>query len=180
MELAPLLGCSQLANATGPGPHCSCRGEKSTEGPPSTPGHAVGRWPSLTAFPRCARAACQLTCAAGKANKDCSGCTCPDHTLLGTVVSAEGSALANARVALQDRPQATLARTDQRGRFRVPGVCAGSAANVTVQLERFSPGAAPVIASGPQTSTVQVTLRRLGEGPTWHRGAGRCSFHHGG
>ncbi|XP_059575473.1 cartilage intermediate layer protein 2 isoform X2 [Alligator mississippiensis] len=113
---------------------------------------------------KCARTpcpACQLTCAAGKANKDCSGCTCPDHTLLGTVVSAEGSALANARVALQDRPQATLARTDQRGRFRVPGVCAGSAANVTVQLERFSPGAAPVIASGPQTSTVQVTLRRL-------------------
>ncbi|EMP24111.1 Cartilage intermediate layer protein 2 [Chelonia mydas] len=105
--------------------------------------------------------ACQLSCAEGKVSKNCSSCTCQDHTLVGTVLSTEGAALANARVSLKAKPQAVLARTDRRGGFSIRGVCAGSGANVSVQLETFAPGEAPIVSNGSRTSSVQVTLQRL-------------------
>ncbi|XP_074834392.1 cartilage intermediate layer protein 2 [Carettochelys insculpta] len=112
---------------------------------------------------KCARTpcpACQLSCAPGAAGKGCNGCTCPDHTLVGTILSADGAALANARVALKAKPQAVLARSDHRGHFSIQGVCAGSGASVSVQLEPFAPGEAPIISNGSSSSWVQVTLQR--------------------
>uniref|UniRef100_A0A8C8RZN9 Cartilage intermediate layer protein 2 n=1 Tax=Pelusios castaneus TaxID=367368 RepID=A0A8C8RZN9_9SAUR len=105
---------------------------------------------------KCARTPCP-----GTGHGNCSSCLCQDHTLLGTVLTAKGAALANARVSLQAKPQDVLARSDHRGSFSLRGVCAGSGANVSVQLERFAPGEAQIVSTGSRTSSVQVTLRRL-------------------
>ncbi|XP_032992728.1 cartilage intermediate layer protein 2 [Lacerta agilis] len=105
--------------------------------------------------------ACQLSCDMGVPSKDCTSCVCPNHTVLGTVRSANGAALADAQIFLQDRPLALLARSDQRGQFTVRGICAGSGANVSAKLERFAQGSAPAIANGSRTALVDLVLHRL-------------------
>ncbi|CAM2109155.1 unnamed protein product [Caretta caretta] len=133
--------------------HRSCKKSKRS--------HCVGRPSDVQKCARTPCSACQMSCTEGKVSKNCSSCTCQDHTLVGTVLSTEGAALANARVSLKAKPQAVLARTDRRGGFSIRGVCAGSGANVSVQLETFAPGEAPIVSNGSRTSSVQVTLQRL-------------------
>ncbi|XP_061457604.1 cartilage intermediate layer protein 2 [Rhineura floridana] len=105
--------------------------------------------------------ACQLSCETGIPNKDCTSCTCPNHTLLGTVRSAGGVALANAQISLQDQPPGLLAQSNQHGQFTIRGICARNGANVSATLKRFAQGSAPMIANGSQVSLVGIVLHRL-------------------
>ncbi|XP_075758912.1 cartilage intermediate layer protein 2 isoform X2 [Pelodiscus sinensis] len=146
--------CSQSCGSGGKRVrHRSCKKPKRS--------HCVGRPSEVQECARTPCPACQRSCALGAPSQDCSGCPCPDHTLVGTVLSAEGATLANARVTLQAQPRAVLARTDRRGSFSIRGVCAGHGANVSVQLEAFAPGQAPIVSNGSRTSWVRVTLHRL-------------------
>ncbi|XP_053144353.1 cartilage intermediate layer protein 1-like [Hemicordylus capensis] len=105
--------------------------------------------------------ACQLSCDMGIPSKDCSGCVCPNHTLLGTVRSAEGMALADARIFLAERPLALLARSDYRGQFTIRGICAGSSANISAKRERFAQADASVSANSSRTSWAEIVLHWL-------------------
>ncbi|XP_048353746.1 cartilage intermediate layer protein 2-like [Sphaerodactylus townsendi] len=105
--------------------------------------------------------ACQLRCDTGIPNKDCSSCSCPNHTLSGTVRSADGMVLANVQISLADRPVAVLARSDHRGQFTIRGICAGSNTSISARLERFAMGSASIIPSGSQTSLAKIVLHRL-------------------
>ncbi|XP_042527185.1 cartilage intermediate layer protein 2 [Dipodomys spectabilis] len=97
----------------------------------------------------------------------CPGCSpdacgCPDHVLLGSVVSAAGRPLPGARVSLGAGPGA-VATSDARGTFRVPGVCAGGRANVSAQLDGFSAGRARAAANGSASAVVTIVLEKLGK-----------------
>ncbi|PNJ28226.1 CILP2 isoform 2 [Pongo abelii] len=86
-------------------------------------------------------------------------CECPDHILLGSVVTPSGQPLPGARVSLRDQP-GTVATSDAHGTFRVPGVCADSRANIRAQMDGFSAGEAQAQANG-SISVVTIILDKL-------------------
>lgn len=98
----------------------------------------------------------------------CRPAACPEHTLQGTVVSATGTALPDARVYLEGSPPVLLARSDAHGRFMAAGLCEGTAGNVSAQREGFAPALAPIVSNGSGVAVAHVVMQRLGE----HDGAG--------
>uniref|UniRef100_A0A8C6W598 Cartilage intermediate layer protein 2 n=1 Tax=Nannospalax galili TaxID=1026970 RepID=A0A8C6W598_NANGA len=97
----------------------------------------------------------------------CPGCSsdtcgCPDDILLGSVVTPSGRPLPGARVSLRTRP-GTIATSDAHGNFRVSGVCAGSQANVSAQMDGFSAGMARAHANGSNSAVVTIVLEKLGK-----------------
>lgn len=91
-------------------------------------------------------------------------CGCPNHILLGSVVTPSGRPLSGARVSLRTRP-GTVATSDTHGTFRVPGVCAGSKANVSARMNGFSTGTAQAHANTSNSAVVTIVLEELGECP---------------
>uniref|UniRef100_A0A8D2J697 Cartilage intermediate layer protein 2 n=1 Tax=Varanus komodoensis TaxID=61221 RepID=A0A8D2J697_VARKO len=106
------------------------------------------------------RPSCQLRCDVGIPSKDCTSCTCPNHTLLGTVRSVGGTALADAQISLGDRTQALLARSNLRGQFTVRGVCVRNGTSVRATHKHFAPGSASAASNSSLISTVEIVLRR--------------------
>lgn len=91
-------------------------------------------------------------------------CRCPNHILLGSVVTTSGRPLSGARVSLRTRP-GIIATSGTHGTFQVPGVCAGSKASVSAQMNGFSAGTAQVHANSSNTAAVTIILEELGEYP---------------
>ncbi|EDL90630.1 cartilage intermediate layer protein 2 (predicted) [Rattus norvegicus] len=89
-------------------------------------------------------------------------CGCPNHILLGSVVTPSGRPLSGARVSLRTRP-GTVATSDTHGTFRVPGVCAGSKANVSARMNGFSTGTAQAHANTSNSAVVTIVLEELGK-----------------
>ncbi|KAM9686729.1 cartilage intermediate layer protein 2 [Trichechus inunguis] len=87
-------------------------------------------------------------------------CGCPNHVLLGVVVTPSGRPLPGARVFLQGRP-GTVATSNAHGNFRVPGICASSRANISAQVDGFSAGVAQAQANGSVSAVVTVVLKKL-------------------
>ncbi|XP_047387653.1 cartilage intermediate layer protein 2 [Sciurus carolinensis] len=87
-------------------------------------------------------------------------CKCPDHILLGLVVTPSGRPLSGARVSLRARP-GTIATSDAQGTFRVPGFCASNQANVSAQMDGFSVGVAQAQANGTNSTVVTIVLDKL-------------------
>ncbi|XP_007943579.1 cartilage intermediate layer protein 2 [Orycteropus afer afer] len=87
-------------------------------------------------------------------------CGCPDHVLLGTVVTPSGRPLPGARVFLRGQP-GTVATSDAHGTFRVPGICASSQANISAQVDGFSAGMAQAQANGSNSAVVTLVLKKL-------------------
>ncbi|XP_069505150.1 cartilage intermediate layer protein 2 [Ambystoma mexicanum] len=103
---------------------------------------------------------CQLVCPLGQASQDCSRCTCDGHVLLGSVLSTDGSSLAKANITLNEKTLVSVATSDQRGRFMVPGVCANGSVNVTVSLANYIPVTVQPVLNGSETSYVTAILQR--------------------
>uniref|UniRef100_A0A8C9QD91 Cartilage intermediate layer protein 2 n=1 Tax=Spermophilus dauricus TaxID=99837 RepID=A0A8C9QD91_SPEDA len=87
-------------------------------------------------------------------------CRCPDHILLGLVVTPSGRPLSGARVSLRARP-GTVATSDAQGTFQVPGFCASNQANVSAQMDGFSVGVAQAQANGTNSAVVTIVLDKL-------------------
>ncbi|XP_006885919.1 PREDICTED: cartilage intermediate layer protein 2 [Elephantulus edwardii] len=87
-------------------------------------------------------------------------CECPDHVLVGAVVTPSGRPLPGAKVFLRGQPR-IVATSDAHGTFRVPGVCAGSKVNVSAQVDGFSIGAAQPQANSTISAVVTVVLEKL-------------------
>ncbi|KAH0625879.1 hypothetical protein JD844_034234 [Phrynosoma platyrhinos] len=104
---------------------------------------------------------------------DCTGCSCPNHTLFGTIHTADGMALANARISFTDQPLSVLAQSNHQGQFTIRGICADSGANISATLERFAQGTASIISNSSRTSRVEIVLQRLGKIKWW----GVSAFH---
>lgn len=89
-------------------------------------------------------------------------CGCPNHVLLGSVVSTSGRPLIGARVSLRDWP-GIVTTSDVHGSFQMPGVCAGSQANVSAQMDGFSAGMAQAQANSSMSAVVTIVLDKLGK-----------------
>lgn len=89
-------------------------------------------------------------------------CGCPNHILLGSVVTPSGRPLLGARVSLRDWP-GTVATSDAHGTFRMPGVCASSRTNVSAQMDGFSAGMAQAQANSSISAVVTIVLDKLGK-----------------
>lgn len=89
-------------------------------------------------------------------------CGCPNHVLLGSVVTPSGRPLLGARVSLRDWP-GPVATSDAHGSFQMPGVCAGSRANVSAQMDGFSAGMAQAQANSSVSAVVTIVLDKLGK-----------------
>ncbi|XP_076975760.1 cartilage intermediate layer protein 2 [Tamandua tetradactyla] len=87
-------------------------------------------------------------------------CECPDHILLGTVVTQSGRPLPGARVSVRGWAGAAIT-SDTHGTFRVSGVCAGSRINVSAQMDGFSAGMAQAQANGSVSAIVTIVLEKL-------------------
>ncbi|KFO22622.1 Cartilage intermediate layer protein 2 [Fukomys damarensis] len=96
----------------------------------------------------------------GKVGCSPDTCECPDHILLGSVVTSLGRPLSGARVSLKTQP-GTVTTSDARGTFRVPGICASSRVNVSAQLDGFSLGLAQARDNGSSSSVVTIVLDKL-------------------
>lgn len=89
-------------------------------------------------------------------------CGCPNHILLGSVVTPSGRPLPGAKVSLRDWP-GTVATSDAHGTFRMPGVCASSQTNVSAQMDGFSAGTAQAQANSSLSAVVTIVLEKLGK-----------------
>lgn len=98
-------------------------------------------------------------CPAGCSPKTCG---CPNHILLGSVVTPSGRPLPGAKVSLRDWP-GTVATSDAHGTFRMPGVCASSQTNVSAQMDGFSAGTAQAQANSSISAVVTIVLDKLGK-----------------
>ncbi|KAL6038400.1 hypothetical protein STEG23_013294 [Scotinomys teguina] len=104
---------------------------------------------------RCSNYHVRFRCPLGCSSDTCG---CPDHILLGSVVTPSGRQLPGARVFLRARPVAT---SDTHGTFRVPGVCASSQVNVSAQMNGFSAGTAQAHANSSNSAVVTIVLKEL-------------------
>ncbi|XP_061201615.1 cartilage intermediate layer protein 2 [Neopsephotus bourkii] len=86
---------------------------------------------------------------------------CPEHTLQGTVFSASGLALPDARIYLEGRPPVLLAHSDAHGRFTATGLCQGTAANISAHRHGFAPARAPIVSNGSDVAVAHVRMQRL-------------------
>ncbi|KAM5237962.1 cartilage intermediate layer protein 2 [Ctenodactylus gundi] len=87
-------------------------------------------------------------------------CSCPDHILLGSVVTPSGRPLSGARVSLHAQ-SGIIATSDAHGRFQIPRVCASSRANISAHMDGFSAGMAQVQANGSNSATVTIVLDKI-------------------
>ncbi|KAK6467453.1 cartilage intermediate layer protein 1-like [Huso huso] len=106
--------------------------------------------------------ACRRVCQEGRVNDDCSSCVCDGHALVGEVRSQQGAPLPEALVSLEEHPRLTLARTDERGAFRIQGVCSSSAARTlfTIQREKYATLTLPAFSNSTGTSWIHAVLQR--------------------
>ncbi|XP_078054678.1 cartilage intermediate layer protein 1 [Mustelus asterias] len=112
---------------------------------------------------KCVRASCtvcQHTCAVGRVNEECNGCTCDGHVLLGTVHSANGVPISRSRIAMEDQPHMILTMSDESGTFKIPGVCANSKTRVLVEGAKFAPSVFRAVQNGTESSVVKAVLKR--------------------
>uniref|UniRef100_A0A8C4SS95 Cartilage intermediate layer protein 2 n=1 Tax=Erpetoichthys calabaricus TaxID=27687 RepID=A0A8C4SS95_ERPCA len=120
--------------------------------------HCFGR-PAETK--KCNRSpSCQRICSEGRVNNDCSECVCHGHFLSGKVRSLQGAPITGARIFLRERPRVIRARTDEKGSFRIQGVCASNQTFITIKKEKFAPVTLPTFTNATGTSWVMATLQR--------------------
>uniref|UniRef100_A0A8C2UD47 Cartilage intermediate layer protein n=1 Tax=Coturnix japonica TaxID=93934 RepID=A0A8C2UD47_COTJA len=80
---------------------------------------------------------CNITCPMGRVNADCDACMCEDVTLHGKVSLEDGSPADNARVYLQADNLKLLTTADNKGTFRIPGVCPDGKNTLKVKKAKY-------------------------------------------
>lgn len=98
----------------------------------------------------------------GRVNADCDSCMCEDVTLLGKVSLEDGSPAADARVYLQAEKLKLLTTADNRGMFRIPGVCPDGKNTLKVKKAKYATATVTVPESNRRNLAIQVQLHRSG------------------
>ncbi|KAJ0032310.1 hypothetical protein NQD34_002391 [Periophthalmus magnuspinnatus] len=102
---------------------------------------------------------CQMSCSEGHPNEDCSRCVCDGHVLHGEVHSVTGVPVSGAWVALSNQPKVILARSNNKGHFKVPGVCSSSSTLVSIRKEKFAPVTVSATSNTTGRSWVKAVLK---------------------
>lgn len=106
--------------------------------------------------------ACNITCPMGHVNADCDTCMCEDATLHGKVSLEDGSPAADARVYLQAKKLKLLTMADNRGMFRIPGVCPDGKNTLKIKKAKYATATVTVPESNRKNLAIQVQLHRSG------------------
>ncbi|TRZ23649.1 hypothetical protein HGM15179_003448 [Zosterops borbonicus] len=107
--------------------------------------------------------ACNITCPMGHVNADCDTCMCEDATLHGKVSLEDGSPAADARVYLQAKKLKLLTMADNRGMFRIPGVCPDGKNTLKIKKAKYATATVTVPESNRKNLAIQVQLHRSGK-----------------
>uniref|UniRef100_A0AAV2KUV4 Ig-like domain-containing protein n=1 Tax=Knipowitschia caucasica TaxID=637954 RepID=A0AAV2KUV4_KNICA len=102
---------------------------------------------------------CQMSCSEGRPIEDCSRCVCDGHVLLGEVHSMTGVPVSGASVSLPSQPKVILARTDNKGQFKLPGVCSSSSALVSIRKDKFAPVTVAATSNTTGRSWIKTVLK---------------------
>ncbi|XP_028857134.1 cartilage intermediate layer protein 1 isoform X2 [Denticeps clupeoides] len=102
---------------------------------------------------------CQRVCSDGHPSQDCSRCVCEGHVLHGEVLSLTGVPVAGARVSLANQPKVTQAHTNNKGLFRIPGICSTSTATLIITKEKFASVTTSSVSNGTHKSWVRAVLQ---------------------
>uniref|UniRef100_A0A3Q3MKV2 Cartilage intermediate layer protein 2 n=1 Tax=Labrus bergylta TaxID=56723 RepID=A0A3Q3MKV2_9LABR len=105
----------------------------------SAPVHCAGRPVEIQKCGKGQCPKCQIVCTEGRPSEDCSRCVCEGHVLHGEVHTVTNVPVVGAWVALANQPKVIRARTDAKGRFRLPGVCSSSSTLISIRKEKFAP-----------------------------------------
>lgn len=106
--------------------------------------------------------ACNITCPMGHVNADCDTCMCEDATLHGKVSLEDGSPAADARVYLQTKKLKLLTVADNRGMFRIPGVCPDGKNTLKIKKAKYATATVTVPESNRRNLAIQAQLHRSG------------------
>uniref|UniRef100_UPI00358F343A cartilage intermediate layer protein 1 isoform X2 n=1 Tax=Myxine glutinosa TaxID=7769 RepID=UPI00358F343A len=103
---------------------------------------------------------CNLTCAIGRANEDCSHCVCEWHTLTGTVLFAGKMPLAGVTISAIGQPGRKLAETNVNGRFTVSGLCPDNSTWLRVVRRKYIPTVMSMPWGSKSNSVLRVDLQQ--------------------
>ncbi|XP_048811880.1 cartilage intermediate layer protein 1 isoform X1 [Lagopus muta] len=106
---------------------------------------------------------CNITCPMGRVNADCDACMCEDVTLHGKVSLEDGSPADNARVYLQANNLKLLTTADNKGTFRIPGVCPDGSNTLKIKKAKYTTAAITVPETNRKNLALQVQLKRSGK-----------------
>lgn len=98
----------------------------------------------------------------GRVNADCDACMCEDATLHGKVSLEDGLPAADARVYLQAKKLKLLTTADNRGMFRIPGVCPDGKNTLKIKKAKYATATVTVPESNRRNLAIQVQLQRSG------------------
>lgn len=98
----------------------------------------------------------------GRVNADCDACMCEDVTLHGKVSLEDGSPAADARVYLQAKKLKLLTTADNKGTFRIPGVCPNGKNTLKIKKAKYATAAVTVPETNRRNLALQVRLQRSG------------------
>ncbi|XP_030312660.1 cartilage intermediate layer protein 1 isoform X3 [Calypte anna] len=107
--------------------------------------------------------ACNISCPMGRVNADCDACMCEDTTLHGKVSLEDGSPAADARVYLQAKKLKLLTMADNRGMFRIPGVCPDGKNTLKIKKAKYATSTVTIPESTRRNLGIQVKLQRSGK-----------------
>lgn len=106
--------------------------------------------------------ACNITCPMGRVNADCDACMCEDATLHGKVSLEDGSPAVDARIYLQAKKLKLLTTADDRGMFRIPGICPDGKNTLKIKKAKYATATVTVPESNRRNLAIQVQLQRSG------------------
>lgn len=102
---------------------------------------------------------CQMVCTEGHPNEDCSRCVCDGHMLYGEVHSVTGVPVSGAWVAMASQPKVILARTNNKGQFKLPEVCSSNRTLIHIHKEKFAPATVSTVSNNTGISWVWAVLK---------------------
>uniref|UniRef100_UPI00398F53D6 cartilage intermediate layer protein 1-like n=1 Tax=Pristiophorus japonicus TaxID=55135 RepID=UPI00398F53D6 len=105
-------------------------------------------------------AGCELSCAMGRVNADCSRCMCEEHVLYGSVRLQDGAAASKATVQLWGASDTVLTVCDQEGKFRVPGLCPDGKTALKIKKAHYGAAIVTLSVTDSKMSTIEVKIKR--------------------
>uniref|UniRef100_A0A4W3K3R6 Cartilage intermediate layer protein, nucleotide pyrophosphohydrolase n=1 Tax=Callorhinchus milii TaxID=7868 RepID=A0A4W3K3R6_CALMI len=83
------------------------------------------------------KSGCELRCPMGHANAQCDACMCEDYLLYGTVHLQDGAPASRATIYLQGNTDKFLMTCDDKGKFRIPGLCPDGRTTIKIKKEKY-------------------------------------------
>lgn len=106
---------------------------------------------------------CQIVCPEGHPNEECSHCICEGQTLQGEVLSITGVPVSGANVSMAGQSKVIRAHTDDKGLFKIHGMCSGPETRLLISKEKFAPATVPVFRNSSVNLWVRAFLRSSGK-----------------